>query len=116
MTGFWLLPVIGISFILTAAVEITFALAAGIRTKKDLLLVFLANLLTNPAVVLLYYLAAYHTAWAPEAIKLSLEITAVLAEAYCYMIYSVDIRRPFLFSFVANLISFSIGAIAGRIM
>lgn len=116
MIGYWLLPVMGISFILTIAVEIVFALAAGIRTRKDILLVFLANLLTNPAVVLLYYLAVYYTVWPPVLVKLPLEISAVLAEACCYKAYGMDIRRPFLFSLGANLISFSVGILAGTIL
>lgn len=116
MMGYWLLPVMGISFVLTAAVELAVALVTGIRAGKDILLVFLANLITNPAVVLLYYLASYHTEWAPAFIKLPLEIAAVLIEAHFYKIYGVNISRPLLFSFGSNLISFGVGMIAGAIM
>ena len=112
-----LLFALAISLILTLAFEIgIFLLILFIRkrNKKDLLLVVLVNIITNPAVVLLYWLAALYTDWNLIMIKIPLEILAVLTEGYYYSKYGQDFKRPYLFSITANAFSFGIGVLLQR--
>ena len=104
-----LLTAIAFSLTLTLILETGFFFVAGKRGKKDLLLVAMVNVLTNPIVVLLYWLAALYTALDTTIVKISLELFAVLAEGYCYKNYGQSFKNPFLFSLAANAFSFSIG-------
>jgi hypothetical protein len=92
----------------TLVLELLFAVALGKR-GKDLLLVCLVNVMTNPVVVLVYYLAVHFTALQPVLVKAVLEAFAVLAEAYLYKTYGSRFRRPLLFSLGANMFSFWTG-------
>ncbi len=109
-----LLVSLGISLGLTLALELLFALAAGIR-GKDLVLVCLVNVITNPVVVLVYLLVSTYTALPPVLLKAALESMAVLTEAYYYHKYGKSFRRPLLFSLGANAFSFFSGEIISLI-
>lgn len=100
-----------ISLVSTLILEECFALVAGKRGKKDLLLVGLVNVVTNPAVVLLYWLAVLYTDLNPIVVKAILEILAVLTEGRYYKKYGVNFSRPYLFSIAANAFSFGVGVI-----
>jgi len=131
-----LLSVLAISLGLTLIFETGFYLIAGIRNRKnrtlrdtkrnsffgiqwnrkDFLLVILVNTLTNPAVVLLYWLAYYYTNWNTTIIKIPLELFAVLTEGFIFMRYTQSIKRPFLFSLAVNIFSFTLGVIIQQII
>lgn len=100
-----------VSFILTIALETGFFLLIGKRNKKDLLLVVFVNIITNPAVVMLYWLAILYTDWNHTVIKIPLEIFAVLTEGYYYKKYGQDFKHPYLFSIAANAFSFGFGVL-----
>ena len=96
------------SFLVTAASELLLALVFRIR-KKGLLVVLLANVLTNPAYVLT--ILAIRIRMAPDStkvIQLFLEALITLIEGLFYKKYLRELRHPWLFSLAANL--FSIGA------
>lgn len=96
------------SFLVTAASELLLALVFRIR-KKGLLVVLLANVLTNPAYVLT--ILAIRIRMAPDStkvIQLFLEALIILIEGLFYKKYLRELRHPWLFSLAANL--FSIGA------
>lgn len=98
---------LAVSLALTLALELTFALLWGAR-RGDLALVALANVLTNPVVVLCHGLAAL---WFPVAllpVTMALEAGAVLVEGWLFATRS-DIRFPWAFSLCANLFSFTVG-------
>jgi hypothetical protein len=99
----------GISLVLTIIFEEAFALAVGIRNKKDLLLICLVNILTNPAVVFLYHMAEYFTDFNYDLTILTLEAAAILVEAYYFKAYATKIRHPFQFSLGVNVFSYGIG-------
>ena len=103
-----------VSLAVTLASELLVALIAGKR-GKDLALVCLVNIVTNPAVVLLYFLAALYTELNRTAVKAVLETAAVLAEALIYRRYGDRFRRPLLFSLCANACSFGIGVLINYI-
>ena len=55
MSLYYIFKAVGLSLILTIIIEAGLALIIGLR-KKDLLLVALVNIITNPAVVIIYLL------------------------------------------------------------
>ena len=98
----------------TLILETGFFLLIGKRNIKDLMLVILVNVLTNPAVVLLYWLAVRYTDWDTIGVMIPLELFAILTEGYYYRKYGQSFSRPFLFSFAANMFSFSLGLFIQR--
>jgi hypothetical protein len=107
--GLWVLRLIAVSLILTTVLELCFALLYGVRNKKDILLLVLVNMLTNPFVVLTYYLMTYYTDVRPVAVTIILEIITVLTEGYYFKSYGKTYRQPVFFAIWANLFSYCIG-------
>lgn len=94
-----------ISLGLTLAFELVLALLWRVR-RRDLILVALVNVLTNPMVVLLHgllmsYGLLFHT--------ILPEIWAVFTEALIYCRRKNDIRKPILFAIAANSFSYTVG-------
>ncbi|MDR1059917.1 MAG: hypothetical protein LBL83_01605 [Clostridiales bacterium] len=106
-----LLAALAAALALTLALETGFFLLAGKRNRKDLLLLLAANIVTNPAVALLYWLSAFYASWNRAAVAAPLELLAVCAEGHCYKKYGQDFGHPYLFSAAANAVSFGIGAL-----
>ena len=106
-----LLAALGFSLLLTIALETGFFLVIGKRGRKDLLLVVMVNILTNPAVVLIYWLAAIYTDLGRVIVIVPLEILAVLTEGFYYKKYGDSFKRPFVFSLAANAISYGLGVL-----
>jgi len=106
-----ILASLAISLILTLALESGFFFIAGKRNIKDWLLLVMVNILTNPAVVLLYWLAVLYTDLHRAAIIVPLELAAVFIEGRCYRKYGENFKRPYLFSIAANAFSFGSGVI-----
>ena len=110
-----LLPILGISLGLTIFIEEAFAFITGIRSGKDLGLVFLVNLLTNPAAVLCYYFFTVYTQMDILIIKIPIELIVIIIEGLYYRKYAGSIHKPFLFSASANIFSFGTGLILNTI-
>ena len=92
-----------VSLLLTLVTE--FPVAFLFQAKgKDLLLVFLVNILTNPAVVLVSTLTGDRV-----SLQMILEGMAILAEGFYYNKYSTYMRKGFLCSFCCNLVSYGAG-------
>lgn len=94
-----------VSLFLTLLLEEGLALLWGVR-GRDLLLVALVNVLTNPLVVLT------HNALLPYGVVLHTvlpEILAVAAEAFLYLRRENRIPHPALFAVTANLLSYATG-------
>ena len=100
-----------ISLLLTIALETGFFLLTGKRDKKDFLLAVLVNILTNPVVVLSYYILVTYTSYNIHVIIIPLELFAIITEGYYYKKYGRTFRRPYLFSAAANMFSYWIGVI-----
>ena len=114
----YLIRMFGISLMLTMAIELAIALLFGMRMRKNMLLVVLVNVFTNPPAVLCnwlccLYLPDYHRA----AVQLAIEAVVVTVEALIYSAFARDeqwrIRRPVLFSFTANGCSWLLGVLGG---
>ncbi|MDR0324503.1 MAG: hypothetical protein LBI19_00220 [Oscillospiraceae bacterium] len=101
---------LAVSLALTLLLEAGFFFLTGKRDRKDLLLLLLANVLTNPVVVLVFWL----TLWQPG--KIPLELSAVLAEGFLYQKYGRAFKRPYLFSLAANAFSYGAGVLIQRLI
>lgn len=110
-----MLRVLAVSLALTLALEEGFALAWGLRGRRELGLVALASCLTNPPAVLLYHTAVRLWGWEPVIAAAALECGAVLAEWRCYRAFSEQIRRPFWFSLAANAVSYGVGCLLNQL-
>ena len=98
---------LAVSLALTLVLELGFALLWGAE-RRDLPLVALANVLTNPVVVLCHALAALFFPTALLPVTVALEAGAVLVEGRLFAARG-DICFPWGFALCANLFSFSIG-------
>lgn len=98
---------LAVSLALTLVLESGFSLLWGVG-KRDLALVALANVLTNPVVVLCHTLTAIFIPAALPPVTFILEAGAVLAEGRLFSTRG-GIRFPWVFSLCANLFSFFIG-------
>ena len=99
-----MLKILAVSLVLTLVFEELFALAWGLRGRRELGLVALVNVLTNPPVVLLYHTAAGLLGWNAVLAAAVLEAGAVLVEWRCYRAYSGQVKRPFVFALLINLL------------
>ncbi|MBR3036902.1 MAG: hypothetical protein IKI54_06395 [Lachnospiraceae bacterium] len=118
MTG-ELLKIFGISLGLTLLIEMGLAWVFRVRTKRGLLIVMLANILTNPAVVFLnLFLQPYTGDW-HLALQLLLEAGAVLTEAFVYLQFRTELQaslKPFPLSLVLNACSYGTGLLISRLL
>ena len=95
-----------VSLGLTLLLEVPVAYCWGLRSRHDLTVAVLVNVLTNPAVVLLNGLLSATPWW---AVQLPLEAAAIVVEGFCYCHCGEDVRRPYLLSLCANCISYGAG-------
>lgn len=109
VTGFEIFTSLGLSLGLTLVLELAFALIFMVRQKRDLLLVCLVNVITNPVVALVYYLASSAVYTVQTLALIALEVLAVVVEAVYYRSYGEKISHPVLFAVGANAFSFFIG-------
>ena len=100
---------LALSLLATLVLEAGFFLLVGKRERKDLLLTCMVNVLTNPVVVLAYWLTVLYTTWNAAIMIVILEMSAVFVEGYCYRQYGRCFKHPYLFSLAANLFSFFSG-------
>lgn len=97
------------SLLLTIVIELTYTVLLGYRKKRTILLVMLVNILTNPVVVLSYYLFRRYTTWDETMIKIPLEVMATAIEGYLLKECHSKIAHPYWFAIGANVFSFVIG-------
>lgn len=95
------------SLVMTLVLELSFALIWRVE-RRDLAAVALANLLTNPVVVLCHHAAAWYLSNLLAAVTLALELGAVAAEGLVYRRRS-EIIHPWTFSLLSNTLSFLTG-------
>lgn len=82
MMGLWLVPVLLVSLGLTIALEEAFGWLAGVRDWWNRLLIVLVNILTNPAVVFLYYVNDLYLGWNPMIVTVALEAAQLQWKPY----------------------------------
>ena len=96
-----------LALLLTEAIEIAVCLLWGMR-GKELWITVLANVLTNPAVNVLYLLARLYMRLPQAAVIAALEASAVVVEWLVYRALT-GTKRPFLVSLSANAASYGAG-------
>ncbi len=108
--GVYYLKMFGMSLLLTQVLELGILFAAKRWTKRNVLILVLVNILTNPAAVYLAFLGESILGGAGEfLIQLPIEIVVVLVEGFIYR--SFEMKNPFRFALLANGISWMIGLI-----
>ena len=100
---------LALSLLLTEAIELPVCCLLGFR-GRELVIVLLANIVTNPAVVFLHHIFTAFTPLPEWSFTLVLELAAFIVEALIYR-KATDRRIPMLDSFIANAVSYSIGLI-----
>lgn len=109
-----LIILVAICLAATITIELLFALAFGVR-KKNLGIVVLAQIITNPLVVLISNFTLYSSGFSAYYVSMAiLEVIAFIAEGLIYTsFFEKNINRnkmnPFLLSLLLNLFSFLIG-------
>ena len=106
------MTVFAVSLGLTLLLELPVAYYWGLRSRHDLTVAVLVNVLTNPAVVLLNGLLSATPWW---AVQLPVEAAAIAVEGFCYRHCGENIRRPYLLSLCANCISYGAGLVLNAI-
>ena len=106
------MTVFAVSLGLTLLLELPVAYYWGLRSRHDLTVAVLVNVLTNPAVVLLNGLLSATPWW---AVQLPLEAAAIAVEGFCYRHCGENTRRPYLLSLCANCISYGAGLVLNAI-
>lgn len=114
--GIDLLNSLGLSLLLTLILEACLAFFFGIKDKKDIVLLVLVNILTNPLVVMSYYLVVHYSHINRIAVIIFLELMAILTEGYYYKTYGKTFRRPILFALCANLFSYGVGQLLNALL
>ncbi len=113
MVGRMILEMFAVSLGATIVLETLVMILMGELSKKNLWLLFLINILTNPMAVYLYYVGNFLIDASEILIQLLIEIVVILVEAGIYTWFSKDenwkIKRPILLGILTNVFSWSIG-------
>ncbi len=108
------LKAFGVSLGLTLVIELTLALLFRVRSKRGLLIVLLANVLTNPAAVFLCMAFGPFSGKLFLLFQLLVEAAVVWTESRVYRDFREDLNAalsPFLLSLVLNACSYGTGLI-----
>lgn len=114
----YLIRMFGISLTLTMVTELAIAFLFGLRTRKNVLLVVLVNVLTNPSAVLCNWLCRLYLPYYNRVpVQLVIEAAVVIVEAFVYSCFARDgkrqIKRPVLLALTANGCSWLLGVLIG---
>ncbi len=104
-----------VSLLLTLALELIVGIAFRLRSR-DILLLTLVNILTNPAAVYLDMLCRRLWSADPYLWQIPIELAVVAVEGLCYMKLSDSVRRPWLLAISANVFSYGVGIILNLIL
>ena len=96
---------------LTVLFECTAAYLLGIRKNKDLLLILLVNVVTNPVLVLICIFLMYHLGIRAAYLitYLILEPVVVYTEYRFYKAFLISDKNPLFLSLLLNIISITGG-------
>ena len=113
--GIYLIKMFSVSLVLTLLIEGALAFLWGVRTKKEWQVVLLVNVATNPIAVLLYWLYRIYSAKTSFMVQFVIEAAVITVEALIYRSFAMEkeyhMKRPVLFAFWANVVSFGIGVL-----
>ncbi len=102
----WIYKILFIGLFLTLVIELAFAVVWKV-SHDDIKLVVLVNIVTNPLVVLLYYILLQNGVSGMGCV-LVLEFSAIAFEGIVYKL-KTNISKPIIFAVLANAISYGMG-------
>lgn len=105
-----------LSLSLTWLIESLVFLVLGIRKRKDLLLLAVLNLLTNPVSVTIYDLQPFHRGFLSWSIQILLGILVISTEGSLLHKCMESRKNPWLASLAANGISYLCGVVYGIVI
>lgn len=99
--------------LITILIEFIGAIIIGIRDKKDILIIILINILTNPILNIIYLIVTIYLKFINEKIALYiLEVLVVVIEGVIYKKYFEYKKiNPFIISIILNTLSYSMDII-----
>lgn len=100
---------------ITIIVELVIGFFCGVRKKKDILLIILVNIITNPMVVFVVNLFKIFSPRYVIVILIVLEVSAFVIEGIIYKKYLKKDTNPFFLSLVANFSSYLGGKLISMI-
>lgn len=111
-----LIRMFGISLALTMVTELAIAFLFGLRTRENVLLVLLVNVLTNPSAVLCNRLCRLYLPYYNRVpVQLVIEAAVIIVEAFVYCRFARDeqrrIKSPVLLALTANGCSWLLGVL-----
>ena len=107
-----LLHSLSVSLTLTLLLELGFALVWGLR-RRELLLVALMNLMTNPAAVTVHFLLTSYAGLGYWWSALPIELAVFAAESLCCKGF---VKHPWRFSLLLNSCSYCTGLLLQTII
>ena len=111
-----MLTALAVSLALTLLVELDAALVYGVRSRYDLLVTCLVNVITNPLAVMSYLLLTRFTSLGPWAVKLPIEVLVLLSETLLFRKFAETVKKPLLYAAVLNIVSFSVGEVINHLI
>lgn len=113
---------VAVRLLLTLVIELALALAFGFRDKRQLLMIFAANFVTQTGLNLaLAYTVYKYGSWAEAALYILLELAIFIIEAavYAHVLYRFEKvgkkRHPVLYALTANCASFGLGLLLAEL-
>lgn len=112
----YLLEMFCVSLLLTFVIELAIGYIWGFRSKIQIYLVGVVNLLTNPAAVFLIWLGrCYFHPYIAKMWEIIVEILVIIIEATLYCIFikkkAWKISKPICFTIFVNMFSWFMGMI-----
>lgn len=112
----YILKMFGISLVLTIVLEIAVLFLLKESSRRNVVLLLLVNVLTNPAAVFLSMIGNMLGGIGRELwFQIPIEIVVVMIEAGIYWVFSREkdweIRHPILLAIVANMVSWLSGVV-----
>lgn len=111
----WMIKGMAISLSMTLFFELLFAVCWKVWGKREILLVILVNVLTNPIVVCSFYMNYKYQFMNLALLTMIMEVAAVVTEALLYKRFSKKVVHPWWFSIGINAFSYSIGELINRL-
>jgi len=113
MAGY-VLEMFGVSLVLTLVIELAVLLLLRENSRRNIVLLILANVLTNPVAVFLAWLGNVYGGLGRQIwFQIPIEIVVVFVEAGIYWMFSKEkeweIRHPICLAVVANMVSWLCG-------
>ena len=111
---------LSVSLLLTIVIEVIVSYALGIRTKKDIMIIAIVNICTNPVLVYITDCVLLFSNGKIEVYNITVVIMEIIVIIIEYLLYKKYLshkgKSPFIISLVNNMISCGIGIILNNLI